>query len=310
MAGPARPGRPATRIVGLAQDAEQPPVIDAAVAGHREHAVDHRVEKALVAAARLGQHGRPDVLAVDVRDAFGVAASDVEHVPAGVREVPRVQEQAHGRVRHLHEPVDLGLRLHDGSHVMVIRKAQSACGEMLGDLAERRAELRPIVLGQPRPPGEGDAQPPVHTARLLGEDDGRAPQRGQKPRVLMHRGDLLLRPVPEEMGAIPARHEVEAVLPENDPQLHGPPWELPTELDPRVSGLARLRQTRVEGRVVAKRFEVIVGPADWVDADSNGHASLAAAGDGARRRRPRGRPEPRVGPRPRERERPTTRLHP
>ena len=91
-------------IAGVAQDLEERPVVDAAVAGHREHAVEHRVEEASVAAARLGQHGRADVLAVDVDDPAGVAPRDGEHVAARVGEVSGVQEEAHGRPSEMSSP--------------------------------------------------------------------------------------------------------------------------------------------------------------------------------------------------------------
>ena len=87
------------RVAGPAQDPEQRPVVDSPVARHREHAVDHRVQEAPVPPARLGERGRPDVLAVDVGDPARVAAGDRQHVAPGVGEVPGVQEKPHRGAR-------------------------------------------------------------------------------------------------------------------------------------------------------------------------------------------------------------------
>jgi hypothetical protein len=149
---------------------------------------------------------------VDVDDAARVAPRHGEHVAAGIGEVPGVEEQAHGGPRRSHQPVDLGLRLHHGPHVVVIREPHPAAGQVLGDLGQRLAELRPVTLRQAWPRGEGDAEPPVHAARLLGEHHGGRRQRRQETRVRLHRGDLLLHAAPQKVRAIPSGHEVEPVL--------------------------------------------------------------------------------------------------
>src|SRR5215510_13977944 len=125
----------------------------------------------------------------------------------------------------------------------------------------------------------------------------------------MHRGDLLLRAAASEGCVVPSGHEIQLVTLEDITQLRRPPWELPPELDARVTGLPRLPEAGVERDVVTERFQVVVGPADGVDADSNRHPSLQLAGAAAPGRTIAGRRGPRAGPRPRGPERPT-RLRP
>ena len=139
---------------------------------------------------------------------------------------------------------------------------------MLGDLGQRLAEAGPVVLGQPGPRGQGHAQPSVDAARLLGEHHGGGAQRGEELVCACIAAISSLGCAPEELGAVPSRHEVEPVLLENGPELRRAPRELPAELDARVTGLAGLGQAP-RGRVVAQRLQVVVRPADGVDADAN-----------------------------------------
>src|ERR1700754_3241337 len=68
--------------------------IDRAVAGHRECAVQHRVEKTPVAVARELHDRRPYVLAVHVTDTRDMLVEHIERIAARERDMPGIEQQA------------------------------------------------------------------------------------------------------------------------------------------------------------------------------------------------------------------------
>src|SRR5687768_16430152 len=95
-------------VPGRREPLEQRRKIDLAVAGDREHVAEHGVEKARVALLRPRELLLADVLAVHVHDALRVAPERAHRIAAREREVPGVEQQAHGGSR-LHHAVDLFL---------------------------------------------------------------------------------------------------------------------------------------------------------------------------------------------------------
>ena len=78
-----------------------------------------------------------------------------------------------------------------------------------------------------------------------------------------------------KLRAVPARHQLEAVLVENWTKRSDRAWELTAELDAGVARESSLAKAYVEWNVATKLRHVIVGPGDRIDAERDGHADTS-----------------------------------
>ena len=80
----------------------------------------------------IGHRVRAHVLEMDVHDAVAVTPGHRLRVAASEREVPRIEQQPDRLSGARHQQVDLGLRLDDGPHVVVVSEAQAVLLNVLG----------------------------------------------------------------------------------------------------------------------------------------------------------------------------------
>src|SRR6185503_20392777 len=112
----------------------------------------------------------------------------------------------------------------------------------------------------------------VDAARDFGKNHGSCPQGFEQVLVWPHRLDLFVDRALEEPRAVPARHEIEAVLLEDRPEGRGVARKLAPELDAVVARELRLRQAGLERVLLAELGQVVVRPGERIDADADHQA--------------------------------------
>ena len=75
----------------------------------------------------------------------------------------------------------------------------------------------------------------------------------------------------EQAPAVPARDQMELVTSKERLQQCGIAREFVAELDALKARPARLGQARVEPDIAAQFRQIVVAPADWADAEADGH---------------------------------------
>jgi hypothetical protein len=277
-------------VARACQDTEEALIVDNAVAGRGEQPLQHRLREADVATPAGRQRVTPDILAVDVDDALGVAPGDLQRIAAGKRHMTRIEQQADRGAAILQQPVDVLCRLDHGPHVVVHGHAHAAVEHMVGDGGEALAELLPLRRGGEARPGRGRRPDIVDDlARRLGEDHDRRTQRLQEVEMLAHGGDLGLGVAGQQLRAVPAGDQRQALRLEQGPELPGVAREFAPELDAAEAGKADLGQALLERDEVAQPMHAVIGPADRVDAKLHGHVGSPRDWSGGKALSPAGR---------------------
>ena len=178
-------------VPGVAQLAQHCREIDRAVAGNREHAVENCRQEAHVVAQYVGEHRCAHILAVHVHDPRAVAARDRHRVPAGKHQVPRIEQQPHVVAGAGHQPVDLGLRLYDGAHVVVEGQPHAVLPQVPRKFVQLGTQARPGRIGEHRAGGQCRLRIAVGTAMTFGEDHHRATHGAQQGEVIGNGSQLL-----------------------------------------------------------------------------------------------------------------------
>src|SRR5579863_5874615 len=106
--------------------------------------------------------------------------------------MPGVVQQSCRCTRCCHEPIDLGVRLNDGTHVMMKCHAETKLSHAFSKRRDLAAITAPFVIGKHRTPRRGLEHAPVATTRSIGVDDNLAAEIAQQSEMWFNRCELLL----------------------------------------------------------------------------------------------------------------------
>src|SRR5882724_7004588 len=246
--------------------------IDPAVARYGEDAGQHGVEEAPVLGLRVLEHLEADVLAVDMVDAVGMPLRHPQWIAAGIGDVAGVHEQPDRRTGVGHQQIDLGLGLDDRAHMVVIGHGHAALGHVLGQDGQLGAIVLEIAGGKARPLADGRLLLALHAAGRLGVDHHRRAQLLEGDELLFHALLLLVDGTVEQAAGEPAGDELQLVRFEDGSKLPGIHGELAAGLRAAEAGGAALLETGLERCIAAELRQIVVGPGDRRDAQTDGHA--------------------------------------
>ena len=184
------------------------------IPGHGEGAPADAFEEGQVLLAHLPHDLRADVLGMDVGNPVHVPARHFGGVgPAEVR-MAGVEEQPRVRPGHRHEAVDVGRRLDDGAHVVMVAHLHALLGRVPGELLVALREALPLRVAHHRAVVHRHLVVAVHGVRAFAGVDVIAAGRPGEVDPGLERPLLGLDVVDEEVGRVPARGEAQAVLAE------------------------------------------------------------------------------------------------
>ena len=202
----------------------------------------------------------------------------------------------HRRPGVSHEGVDVALRLDDRSHVMMIAELEPLIGKSLGEFGHFRPVGRPVAFSHPRALGQRLRAVAVDGVRGLGDDDDIGARALGHRDMRFRRLEFLARRPPEQFRRVPAADEGHAAGAEFRLQRRSVAGHLVPLLHADDARLLRFLEARFERRVAADLLQVVVGPADRIGADEDGHLSLQPAAASARPRRRGARRRPPSAP--------------
>ncbi len=207
-----------------------------------------------------------------VGDAIGVAAGGAHRIAAGKRQVPGIEQQRHGVVAGVHQPVHFVLGLHDRAHVVMVGEGEAGVLQACTQLLEARGELRPVGGREHGALREPLAAVAMDAARRLGHDHDLAAERGEQLAVRAHGLEFRGRVALEQGTAVPTGNQRKSVRGERCLELRRGARELAAELDALEARGPRFGEAGLERRLAADLGQVVDGPGERVDAEADAHA--------------------------------------
>jgi hypothetical protein len=175
-----------------------------------------------------------------MHDTADVAAQQGGGITAGEQAVAGVEQQPDRWAAVAQHQIDLAIGLHDGSHVVMERHADTERRHAVGERGELLPVGGPFVVAQARTLRER-----LEDCRRRGGPMCRHTRRpcsqiAQQGQVRQDRGEFLVDVAIEDAAVIPAGDKAQMVAREQRPEFGGRTRKLAAELGARVAGEARL----------------------------------------------------------------------
>ena len=200
-----------------------------------------------------------------------VLARQRDRIGAAPGGVAGVEQQGNRGAGGVHHRVDVVGAFDNGAHVVVIGDADAFGQGAVGDLRQPPSPFGPVAAAQTRPLRQRFGAVAMDGIGGLGEDQHVRAHRLQQIEMRPQRCHLGVGVALQQFSRIPAGDAGHAERLQRRLQRGGLARKLVAELHADEADLPGLGEACFQRGVAADLLQVVVGPADRVGADANGH---------------------------------------